>query len=88
MAIALMPTTRTGAWGLWLSVAFAIIFTAKITGSLALPSLLIFFVGIAGLVTNVIAVVRHERAILFFLVGILVGLFIVFWIGGEVLFPH
>lgn len=53
-----------------------------------MPSLIIFGVGIAGLVLNIIAVFKRERALFFFIIGGLIGAFVIFWVGGELLFPH
>jgi hypothetical protein len=88
MAVSVMPVTKFGAWGFWLSVAFVGLFVLKITTPFPLPSPIIFAVGGVGLILNIVALVRRERAALFFIVGLLVGLFVVFWVGGELLFPH
>ncbi len=88
MKLSVMPQTTFGKWGFWLSIAFAVLFVLKATISFPLPSLLIFAAGIAGLVLNIIAIFRKERAIVFFLIAGLIGAFVIFWVGGELLFPH
>ncbi len=88
MKLSFMPRTVPGRWGFWLSVAFAALFVLKVTVSFPLPSPVIFAVGIAGVVMNIIAIVKRERAIVFFVMAGVIGAFVIFWVGGELLFPH
>ncbi|BDU10713.1 hypothetical protein AINA4_06340 [Aurantimicrobium sp. INA4] len=83
-----LPKTATGKWGFGLSLAFAVLFLLKVLARLPLPSMAIFAVGIAGVVLNVLALFRGERSILFYVLGGLISSFVLFWIGGEILFPH
>ncbi len=84
----IFPTTKTGQWGFWLTVGFALTFVLKVLFPFPLPSPAIFTIGIAGVVLNVMALFRKERAVLFYVVGGLIGAFVIFWVGGELLFPH
>lgn len=88
MAISVMPQTQMGKWGFWITLAFVGLFILKTTVSLPMPSFLIFGIGIWGTALNVWAVIRKERSILFFVLAVIVTAFILFWIGGELLFPH
>jgi hypothetical protein len=82
------PKTRVGTWGLSLSSAFALLFVLKVTLSIPVPSFAIFGVGILGVILNVIALFRGERSIIFYVFGGLISSFVLFWVGGELLFPH
>lgn len=86
--MSVMPSTVVGKWGFWLSLAFALLFALKVIFPIPIPSMIIFGVGIAGLILNIIAVIKKERALFFFIVGGLIGAFVIFWVGGELLFPH
>ena len=83
-----LPKTASGRWGFGLSLAFVVLFVLKVVVPIPLPSMAIFAVGIAGVVLNVIALFRGERSILFYVLGGLISSFVLFWVGGELLFPH
>lgn len=82
------PQTRLGFWGLATTVLFVAIFVFKITFHFVLPSFAIFGIGFVGLGFNLWAVIRGERSFFVLTLGTLVGLFLVVFVGGEVLFPH
>lgn len=82
------PATRLGAWALGFVVAFVALFVLKVTIGLPLVSFVIFGVGILGVVLAIVAVARRERSLVMMIVGGLVGAFILFWLGGELLLPH
>lgn len=82
------PGSGLGIWGLSVTLLFVALFVAKITIHFALPSFVIFGVGFLGLALNIWAMMRGERSILFLAVGTFVGLFLIVFVGGEVLFPH
>lgn len=88
MAVTILPKTQMGKWGFGITIGFVVLFVLKVLLSLPVPSFLIFGIGIWGIALNVWAVIRKERGILFFVVGGLVAAFVLFWIGGELLFPH
>ena len=83
-----LPKTTVGKWGLSLSLVFAILLLVKIAVALPLPSMVIFGIGIAGVVLNIIALFRNERSIVFYVIGGAISSFVLFWVGGELLFPH
>lgn len=84
----ILPQTRTGTWGLSLSVVFAVLFVVKMTFPLPIPSMAIFAIGIAGVVLCIVALFFKERSIVFYVVGGLISSFVIFLVGGELLFPH
>jgi hypothetical protein len=55
---------------------------------LPLMSLAIFGVGIAGLVLGMVAVVIKKDHALFTYLPLLTGAYCIFWIAGELLYPH
>lgn len=85
MAIRALPSTTLGWWGGGLVVAFVALFLLKVSFPLPLPSPAIFVIGGVGVI---IAIIRGERSIVLMAVGGLVAAFILFWVGGELLFPH
>jgi hypothetical protein len=86
--LSLKPQSGLGVWGLATTVLFVALFLAKITLHFALPSFAIFGVGFVGLGLNIGAVVKGERSFIVLALGAFVGLFLVVFVGGEVLFPH
>jgi hypothetical protein len=84
----LLPKTSSGKWGLGLCLAFALLFVLKVLIPLPVPSPVIFAVGIAGFIVSVIALFLGERSIVFYVIGGLISSFVLFWVGGELLFPH
>ncbi len=84
----LLLKTSSGKLGLGLCLTFAMLFVLKVLIPLSLPSPFIFAVGIAGFIVSVIALFRGERSIVFYVLGGLISSFVLFWIGGELLFPH
>ncbi|MFM6971319.1 MAG: hypothetical protein ACKOWH_01865 [Rhodoluna sp.] len=64
-------------------------FVAKASGlPLPIPSMVIFAAGIAGVVLTVIALIKKDRAWLQLIIGLPIAAFVIFWVGGELLFPH
>lgn len=88
MAVQVFPAKRLGWWGLGVTLGFVVLFLLKAGVSLPLPSPLIFGVGVIGVVLSVWAVVRGERSLVLMIVAAVVAAFVLFWIGGELLFPH
>ena len=84
-----LPKSKLGSWGLYLSVAFAFLFLlAAVANVVFLPAFLIFAIGIVGMVFNVIAYFKKDFSVLGLTVGIIIGAFVIFWVGGELLYPH
>ncbi len=95
------PHSRPGRWALWLSAAFVVMFLINTfifmpTSSDApwrhviLPfyGIAMLLCGLAAMVLALIAVIReHERSWLVFL-PLLPGLWVLFMLVGEFLFPH
>lgn len=84
-----LPRTAIGKWGFYSTVIFVVLFIAGASDvAMPFPSFVIFGIGITGMVLNVVAFVKKDRSVTGILVGALVGAFIIFWLGGELLFPH
>lgn len=82
------PKTSTGKWALGLSLAFIVLITLKIMGSMPLPTFGIAAIGLIGFIVGVLAIIKNkERSILTF-IPILVGLVILLWTAAELLYPH
>lgn len=88
MTIRALPRTPLGWWGGGLVVAFVALFLLKVSFPLPLPTPAIFVIGGVGVILAVIAIARGERSVVLMVLGGLVGAFILFWVGGELIFPH
>lgn len=85
----LLPKSKIGTWGFYLTVAFAVLFLLAASANIIFfPSFVIFAFGVAGVILNVIAFIKKDFSWLGVIIGVLVGVFVIFWIGGELLFPH
>ena len=82
------PTSTLGLAALGLLTAFALLFALKVTVGFPLVSFAIFGIGILGVLVGVVAVIRRDVSWTLIVFGGLVAAFILFWTGGEILFPH
>lgn len=88
MKLTLKPKTLSGKWSVGLSVAFILLIWTKIQYHIHVPTFAIAALGWAGFFISIVAIFKNkDRAILNFL-PILVGLVIILWTCGELLFPH
>ena len=86
--ITLLPKNKLGKWSVGLSIAFIILIWLKIQFSIHVMTFAIAALGLTGFVTSLVSIFKNkDRAVLTFL-PILVGLIIIFWITGEIMFPH
>jgi hypothetical protein len=82
------PGTRSGKWSVVISLAFIVLISLKMNGTMPLPTFAIAAIGLIGFIVAVFAFFSSkERSALIYL-SILVGLVIIFWIAAEFLFPH
>jgi hypothetical protein len=96
-----LPSTRPGRWSVWLMVAFVVMFIINATVfmpstvEIPLRTTILPFYGIAMLacglaagVVSLIAIIReHESSWLVWL-PLLAGMFVLFFVAGELLVPH
>lgn len=82
------PQSVLGVWALATTALFVALFVAKVILHFALPSFAIFGIGFVGLGLNIWAVIKGERSFIVMALGACVGLFLVVFVGGEILFPH
>jgi uncharacterized membrane protein YidH (DUF202 family) len=95
------PRTRLGWWAVGLSLAVLLLplltalvnvlltsLSGGISTGVGMFGLLMVLCGIAGGITGLIAVVRSQERSILVWGAILVGLFCLFLIAGEFLFPH
>ena len=90
MKVKVLPQTSLGIWGLGAILLFGLIFLIRATAEifLPIPSFLIFGIGILGLVLLVIDFLQGGRSLLVLIIGIPIAVFMLFWIVGEIVFPH
>lgn len=84
----LLPATGSGKWGLGLLLAFVVLFLLKAVVPFPLPSMLIFAIGLVGLFLALVALFKRDWSIAMIAAAVLIGGFILFWVVGELLFPH
>jgi len=88
MKITLIPKSNLGKCSVGLSIAFIILIWLKIQFSIPVMTFAIAALGLTGFITSLVSIFKNkDRAVLTFL-PILVGLIIIFWITGEIMFPH
>ena len=103
MRISLKPRTITGKWSSGLIIAFFLFFAVFLilvalgqrggdtffsNLALTIPMLLAGVSGVSALVTGIIGIVKsRERSVLVFL-ATAIGLFVLVFTLGEILFPH
>lgn len=88
MKLTLLPKTTPGKWSVGLSIAFIILIWAKIQYSIHILSFAIAALGLIGFFIGIIAFFRNKDRSILNLLPILVGLLIILWIAGELIFPH
>lgn len=103
MRISLKPKTTMGKWSTGLITAFFLLFAVFLTLvasgqrggdtffsnlALTIPVLLAAVSSVSALVTGIIGIVKSgERSVLVFLATV-IGLFVLIFSLGEILFPH
>ncbi len=103
MRVSILPKTPLGKWSTGLIIAFIVFIVVfqllVVSGQrggktfssnlvLTIPILLAGTSGVFAFLTGLIGVIRNrERSILVFL-AMLIGLFVLFFCLGEVIFPH
>lgn len=88
MKTTFVPMTSSGKLAAVLSLAFIILISLKMNGTMPLPTFAIAAIGMLGFLIAVFAFFSNkERSILIYL-SLLVGFVILFWTAAELLFPH
>jgi cytochrome bd-type quinol oxidase subunit 2 len=103
MKVYFIPKTRLGRWSLCLIITtilfFIILSLLAASGqqggdtfldnlALAIPGLIMIISGVAAFFTGIISLIRsRERGILVF-IATLLGLFVIIFITGDLLFPY
>jgi cytochrome bd-type quinol oxidase subunit 2 len=103
MRVHFKPRTKLGKWSAWLIVAFAILlgvfYILVASGQrggdtffsnpiLTVPMLLAATSAIAAFIIGLISVVKRKERSVAVVLAIVVGLFVIIFVLGEVIFPH
>ncbi|AHM57944.1 hypothetical protein EAL2_808p04400 (plasmid) [Peptoclostridium acidaminophilum DSM 3953] len=88
MGMPITPKSRAGKWAAEFSIVFIILMSLKIMRELPIPTFLIAFLGFAGFINGLIAIIRNKDRALLTLLSIPVGLVIIIWSALEMMFPH
>ena len=76
-------TTLSGKRAVGLSLAFIVLISMKIVGSMPIPTFAIAALGLIGFGIGVFSIIRSKESSILIYLSILVGLFIIFWTGAE-----
>ena len=103
MKIRFIPITTLGKWSIWLIIAVIVLFiifqllvasgqrggtTFFSNLALSIPMLIAGTSGILAFFTGIISIIKSkERSVLTFITTA-IGFFILFFVSGELLFPH
>ena len=88
MRLNVLPKTTLGKWSVGLSIVFIILIWMKMQYSIHVPTFAIAAVGLIGFIMSIIAIFRNKDRSILVLLPILVGIVIVLWTAGELIFPH
>lgn len=84
----LLPKNTLGKWSIGLSAVFIILIWLKIQFNIPVMTFLIAALGLAGFFTSIVSIIKYKEKTLLYLIPILVGLVIIWWIAGEIMYPH
>lgn len=88
MKMPFLPKSILGKWSIGLSISFIILIWLKIQFEIPVSTFLIAALGLAGFFTSIVSIIKNkDRGVLYF-IPILVGLIIIWWIAGEMIYPH
>ena len=88
MRLNVVPKTTLGKSSVGLSIVFIILIWMKMQYSIHVPTFAIAAVGLIGFIMSIIAIFRNKDRSILVLLPILVGIIIVLWTAGELIFPH
>ena len=88
MRFTFLPKTALGKWSVVISIVFIILIWTKIQYSIHVPTFAIAALGLIGLLLSIIAIFKHKERSVLVLLPVLVGLIILIWGIGELIFPH
>ena len=88
MRLNVLPKTTLGKWSVGLSIVFIILIWMKMQYSIHVPTFAIAAVGLIGFIMSIITIFRNKDRSIVVLLPILVGIIIVLWTTGELIFPH
>lgn len=90
MKVVLLPKDSAGKWSVILSVLFVLLMWLKFFAivRLPLPSPAIALLSIAALILGLISVFMHRGRAILLVIPLLLGLLVVVWTAGELMFPH
>ncbi len=88
MRLNVIPKTTLGKWSVGLSILFIILIWIKIQFSLRVPTFAIATLGLIGFIISIIAIFKNKDRSILVILPILVGIVIILWTAGELVFPH
>lgn len=93
MKIHLWSKTKVGKWAAILTLLFIVLIslkllTLRISIRIPLPTPFIAVLGVIGFVMGIVSFVKNKDRALLTLLSIPFGLFIIFWMVAEIVYPH
>lgn len=90
MKLVWLPKDSAGKWSVVLSVLFVLLMWLKFFAlvRLPLPSPAIALLSIAALILGLISIFLHRARAILLVIPMLLGLLVVVWTAGELIYPH
>ncbi len=89
MKIKLWPRTKEGKSAAYLALTFVLLMILKFFAySISLPTPVIAGLGVIGFILGAISMIKNKDRSLLTMMSIIIGLLVILWIVGEILFPH
>ena len=89
MKIKLWPKAKVGKYAVCFTLLFIILMILKFfTYSIPLPTPVIVGLGVLGFILGAISMIKSKDRSLITLLSIIIGLLVILWMAGEILFPH
>lgn len=88
MKIILFPKSKSGKWAIGIAATYIILLWLKVQFHIPVISFAIAGIGLLGFVFTVIAITKYRERSVLVILSFLVGITLVLWICGEILYPH
>ena len=89
MKMGLWPKAKAGKYAACLTLLFIILMILKfLTYSIPLPTPVIAGVGVLGFLFGTISTIKNKDRSPLTLLSVMVGLLVILWVAGEIIFPH
>ena len=89
MKMGLWPKAKAGKYAVCFTLLFSILMILKFfTYSIPLPTPVIAGVGVLSFIFGTISTIKNKDRSPLTLLSVMVGLLVILWVAGEIIFPH